>query len=73
MRVLVTGGAGYIGSHTVVVLRALGHQVYVVDNFANSSPAVLDRLAELTGGPVEHYRADIRHSAAMNGILTYPD
>lgn len=60
MRVLVSGGAGYIGSHTVVALHALGHQVCVVDNFANSSPAVLDRLAELTGGPVEHHRTVIR-------------
>lgn len=69
MRVLVTGGAGYIGSHTVVVLRALGHQVCVVDNFSNSSPAALDRVAELTGGPFEHHRADIRDSATMEGIM----
>ena len=69
MRVLVTGGAGYIGSHTVVALRALGHQVCVVDNFANSSPAVLDRLAELTGGPVEHHRTDIRDGAAMDAVM----
>lgn len=69
MRVLVTGGAGYIGSHTVLALRALGHNVCVVDNFANSSPVVLDRLAELTGGPVEHHCADIRDSVAMDTIM----
>lgn len=69
MRVLVTGGAGYIGSHTLVMLRELGHDVCVVDNFANSSPVVLDRVGELTGGPVEHHRADIRDSAALTRIL----
>jgi UDP-glucose 4-epimerase len=69
MRVLVSGGAGYIGSHTVVALHALGHHVCVVDNFANSSPAVLDRLAELTGSPVDHYRADIRDSTAMDTVM----
>jgi UDP-glucose 4-epimerase len=69
MRILVTGGAGYIGSHTVLALRALGHNVCVVDNFANSSPVVLDRLAELTGGLVEHHCADIRDSVAMDTIM----
>ncbi|MGZ4698413.1 NAD-dependent epimerase/dehydratase family protein, partial [Oryzihumus sp.] len=44
MRVLVSGGAGYIGSHTVVQLIAAGHDVLVVDNFANSKPAVVNRL-----------------------------
>ncbi len=69
MRVLVTGGAGYIGSHTVLALRELGHNVCVVDNFANSSPVVLDRLAELTGSPVEHRCADIRDNSAIDTIM----
>ena len=49
MRVLVTGGAGYIGSHTVLQLIAAGHDVLVVDNFANAKPTVVDRLEALTG------------------------
>jgi len=49
MRVLVSGGAGYIGSHTVVQLVAAGHDVLIVDNFANSKPTVLNRLEALTG------------------------
>ena len=46
MKVLVTGGAGYIGSHTVVALAAAGHQSVVVDNFVNSKSAVIDRLGK---------------------------
>ncbi|GAB3051041.1 UDP-glucose 4-epimerase GalE [Intrasporangium mesophilum] len=49
MRVLVSGGAGYIGSHTVVQLVAAGHDVLIVDNFANSKPTVVNRLEALTG------------------------
>ncbi|GAA1804503.1 MAG: UDP-glucose 4-epimerase GalE [Actinobacteria bacterium] len=49
MRVLVSGGAGYIGSHTVVQLVAAGHDVVIVDSFANSKPAVIGRLEALTG------------------------
>jgi UDP-glucose 4-epimerase len=49
MRVLVSGGAGYIGSHTVVQLVAAGHDVVIVDNFANSKPTVVNRLEALTG------------------------
>ncbi|GAA6526093.1 UDP-glucose 4-epimerase GalE [Intrasporangium sp. DVR] len=49
MRVLVSGGAGYIGSHTVVQLVAAGHEVLIVDNFANSKPSVVARLEALTG------------------------
>ena len=53
MRVLVSGGAGYIGSHTVVQLVAAGHDVIVVDSFANSKPSVVGRLAALTGSPLD--------------------
>ena len=59
MRVLVTGGAGYIGSHTVVQLRAAGHEVVVVDNFSNSKPTVVARLEALTGGPLEVHAFDL--------------
>ncbi|HPC92839.1 MAG TPA: NAD-dependent epimerase/dehydratase family protein, partial [Myxococcota bacterium] len=48
MNILVTGGAGYIGSHTCVVLLEAGHQVSVVDNLSNSSPKALSRVSEIT-------------------------
>ena len=59
MRVLVTGGAGYIGSHTVVQLRAAGHEVVVVDNFSNAKPTVVPRLEALVGGPLEVHAFDL--------------
>ena len=60
MRVLVTGGAGYIGSHTVVELMGRGHDVCIYDNFHNSSPIVLDRIRSLTNGALELVEGDIR-------------
>ena len=51
--VLVTGGAGYIGSHTCVQLLAAGHRVVVVDNLANSSEVALDRVRELADGDAD--------------------
>src|SRR5829696_9317705 len=53
MRVLVSGGAGYIGSHTVVQLVAAGHDVVVVDSFANAKPSVVGRIEALTGLPLD--------------------
>src|SRR5690606_28376540 len=47
--ILVTGGTGYIGSHTVVELMAAGHEVFIIDNLSNSKPAVLDRIARIAG------------------------
>lgn len=58
--VLVTGGAGYIGSHTCVQLLAAGHDVVVFDNLCNSSPVALDRVAELAGRPVTFVEGDLR-------------
>ena len=52
-RLLITGGAGFIGSHTCVVLLKAGHDLIVLDSFANSSPLALDRVAELAGRPVQ--------------------
>ena len=49
MRILVTGGAGYIGSHTVVLLQEAGHQVTIADNLSNAEPSVLERIAAITG------------------------
>ena len=59
MRVLVSGGAGYIGSHTVVQLVEAGHEVVVVDSFANSKPTVMGRVEALTGRPVEVISFDL--------------
>jgi UDP-glucose 4-epimerase len=59
MRVLVTGGAGYIGSHTVVQLVAAGHEVVVVDDFSNAKPTVVPRLENLIGGPLEVHAFDL--------------
>ena len=60
MRVLVSGGAGYIGSHTVVQLAAAGHDVVIVDSFANAKPTVVGRLESLTGGQGRASGADHR-------------
>ena len=59
MKVLVTGGTGYIGSHTVVELINNGYDVVVVDNFSNSKPIVLDRLKEITGRSIKFYELDL--------------
>ncbi|MBX3686152.1 MAG: UDP-glucose 4-epimerase GalE [Rhodocyclaceae bacterium] len=68
--VLVTGGAGYIGTHTCVELMAAGHDVVVVDNFCNSKPEALRRVTELAGrGLAGHYRADVRDKAALGEIF----
>ena len=68
MRVLVTGGAGYVGSHVCVSLLDHGHEVVVLDNFSNSHPVVLDRLRAIVG-VVPHVRADVRDQAALRATL----
>jgi UDP-glucose 4-epimerase len=67
--VLVTGGAGYIGSHIVVELARVGHQPVIVDNFCNSSPSVTPRLARITGRPIPCVTADVRDKAALAKIF----
>ena len=59
MNVLVTGGAGYIGSHTVLSLLEAGHSVLVADNFVNSKPEVLRRLEELAGQKIPFAELDL--------------
>src|SRR5512133_893085 len=59
MRVLVSGGAGYIGSHTVVQLVAAGHDVVIVDNFANAKPTVINRLEAITGRHLPVFAIDL--------------
>ncbi|QFG67481.1 UDP-glucose 4-epimerase GalE [Ornithinimicrobium pratense] len=70
MHVLVTGGAGYIGSHTVLQLVAAGHQVLIVDDFSNSRRSVLDRLAELAGGPIPNRAFDVADAEQLDALLT---
>ena len=59
MRVLVTGGTGYIGSHTIVELISHGYDVVAVDDFSNSKPIVLDKLKEITGQKINFYELDV--------------
>ena len=70
MRVLVTGGAGYIGSHTVLQLLAAGHDVVVVDDFSNAKPAVIARLEEIAGRPVEVHAFDVADEARLDEVFT---
>ena len=69
MAILVTGGAGYIGSHTVVELQNAGYEVVVCDNLCNSSKKSLERVETITGKPVKFYLADILDRAAMTEIF----
>lgn len=69
MAILVTGGAGYIGSHTVVELQNAGYDVVVLDNLCNSSEKSLKRVEAITGKPVPFYKADILDRAALNEIF----
>ena len=69
MNILVTGGAGYIGSHTIVELLRAGHDAVVVDNLSNSSEKSLQRVEQITGKPVPFYRVDIRDRAGLDEVL----
>ena len=69
-RLLITGGAGFIGSHTCVVLLEAGHELVVLDSFANSSPLVLDRIADLAGRPLQLVEGDIRNSELLDRVFT---
>ncbi len=70
MRVLVTGGAGFIGSHTVVTLVEAGHTPVVVDNLSNADPSILDLLRELTGSSVEFHEVDIRDTETLVEVVS---
>lgn len=69
MKVLLTGGAGYIGSHTAIELMAAGHDVVIVDNLANSSAEAVKRAMELAGRKIAFYEADVRDKAALSAIF----
>ncbi|MDD6328274.1 MAG: SDR family NAD(P)-dependent oxidoreductase, partial [Lachnospiraceae bacterium] len=69
MKILVTGGAGYIGSHTCVELLDEGYEVVIVDNLYNASKKVIRRIPQITGKNVGFYEADIRDYSQMSHIM----
>ncbi len=73
MAVLVTGGAGYIGSHTVVALIEAGHTPVIVDNYSNAKPSVLNRIEEITGTRPVHVDGDIRDRRLLDGLFADHD
>ena len=70
MAILVTGGAGYIGSHTCVEMQNAGYEIVVVDNLDNSSKESLKRVEAITGKPVKFYEEDVRDKAALRKIFS---
>jgi len=69
MAILVTGGAGYIGSHTVIELQNAGYEVVVVDNLSNSSEKSLGRVSAITGKPVTFYKTDILDKDGLEAVF----
>ncbi len=69
MNVLLTGGAGYIGSHTAVELVTRGHTVLIIDNMSNSCPEVIQRLQTITGQEIDFYQGDVRDKALLTKIF----
>ena len=69
-KILVTGGAGYIGSHTVVELLEAGYDVIVYDNLTSSSPISLERPKQITGKKVAFVKGDIRDKKMLNRVFS---
>ncbi|MCK9478278.1 MAG: UDP-glucose 4-epimerase GalE [Firmicutes bacterium] len=70
MKVLVTGGAGYIGSHTCVRLIENGHEIAVLDNLSNSNEKALQRVKSITGADFKFYKADLLDKEALNSVFS---
>ncbi len=70
MNILVTGGVGYIGSHTIIELLASGHSVVIVDNLSNSNHESLNRVETITGQTIPFYEADLRDNPKLEKIFT---
>lgn len=70
MRVLVTGGAGYIGSHTLLELMADNHEVCVLDSYVNASPLVIDRVRALSNGQVSATQGDVRDDVVLADVMS---
>ena len=69
MKILVTGGTGYIGSHTVLELLEAGYETVIVDNLCNSSEESIRRVEQITGKKAAFYQADIRDEEALDRIF----
>ena len=69
MNILLTGGAGYIGSHTIIELDKAGHSVVVVDNLVNSNPESLRRVAKIIGKEIPFYEVDVRNKEALSKVF----
>ena len=69
MAILVTGGAGYIGSHTVVELLEAGEDIVIVDNFVNSKPEALDKIKKITGKDFKFYEVDILDEEKLEKVF----
>lgn len=70
MAILITGGAGYIGSHTCIEMQNAGYEVVVVDNLDNSNEESLKRVEKITGTPVKFYKEDVRDKEALRRIFS---
>lgn len=71
--ILLTGGAGYIGSHTYVELKAAGHDVVIIDNFSNAHHDVIDRIAQITDAPVVFHEGDVLDKAFLASVFEKHD
>jgi len=69
VNILLTGGAGYIGSHATLVLSQAGHEVVILDNFCNSKKSVLDRLQKIIGKRLQYIEGDVRETALVAKVL----
>ena len=69
MHILITGGAGYIGSHTAVELLTRGHDITIVDSLVNSKPEALRRIAELAGRAPEFHQVDLLDRRALEAVM----
>ena len=70
MKVLLTGGAGYIGSHTCIQLIENGYETVIADNFCNSSPKVIDRIEKITGVRPKVYKIDVANLNAVDDLFS---
>lgn len=68
-KILVTGGAGYIGSHTCIALHQAGYEIVVYDNLSNSSCEAINRVSHLIGKPIEFIKGDIRDVKALRQVF----
>ena len=69
MKILLTGGAGYIGSHTAIEISKLGHDIVIADNFSNSKPEAVNRVKKIIGKEFPFYEVDIADKAAVEKLF----